>query len=105
MRSLVSRAGVVSALLLVTYPIMTFAQVAPVDSIPRGRPLAGPVITVSGDSVERLRGAQLAGTSRGEGLLLRSTSSLTGGTAESRVNGYQILLPRITSTTNSDLPF
>jgi hypothetical protein len=105
MRSLLNRAGVFSALLSAACSVQAIAQVSIPGNAPKPLPLAGPVITASGDSAERIRDAQLAGTASTDGYLFRSTSSLTGSPASSRSNGFQILLPRITSTMNSDLPF
>jgi hypothetical protein len=65
-----------------------------------------PVVTVSGDSVDHLRIAQLEGRAPMGGLFLRSTSSLTdprrtGGFARQ----FSIVLPQATLVMNSDLPF
>ncbi|HKY99104.1 MAG TPA: hypothetical protein VJL35_14705, partial [Gemmatimonadaceae bacterium] len=72
----------------------------------RAAPLFEPVITVSGDSVDRLRIAQLEGRAPAGGLFLRSTSSLTdprrtGGAARP----FSIVLPQVSLNMNSDLPF
>lgn len=64
-------------------------------------PLAQGVITVSGDSVDHLRMAQLSGRAPLGGLLLRSTSSLMRTPA----SGFSIVLPQVTTVTNSELPF
>lgn len=77
------------------------------------------VITVSGDSVDHLRIAQLEGRASMGGLFLRSTSSLsrrreilsqdcyaTGCTAPVRVgNPFTIVLPQATLALNGGLPF
>ena len=75
---------------------------------PAGRvaPLFEPVVTVSGDSVDRLRIAQLEGRAPAGGLFLRSTSSIT----DPRRNGgvprsFTIVLPQVSLNMNSDLPF
>ena len=65
-----------------------------------------PVVTVSGDSVDHLRIAQLEGRAPAGGLFLRSTSSLT----DPRRNGgiarpFTLVLPQVTFVMNSDLPF
>jgi hypothetical protein len=64
------------------------------------------VVTVSGDSVDRRRIAQLEGTASLEGLMLRSTSTLT----DPRRNGMRpraltIVLPELTFINNTSLPF
>lgn len=103
------------ALLAPLVPLASGAQesaaVRPATEIPASAPpvaarLALPVVTVSGDSLDRLRIAQLAGTAPMGGLLLRSTSSLV----DPRVHGIQptaiaVVLPQVTTVTNSDLPF
>lgn len=69
-------------------------------------PFTEVVVTVSGDSVDRLRLAELQGHAPYQGLFLRSTSSLTDPRASGLVpRSFSIVLPRITSVTNSDLPF
>ncbi len=65
-----------------------------------------PVVTVSGDSVDHLRIAQLERRAPLGGLFLRSTSSLT----DPRQTGltprsFSIVLPQATLVMNSDLPF
>jgi len=64
-------------------------------------PLAQGVITVSGDSVDHLRMSQLSGRAPLGGLLLRSTSSLM----QTPASGFSIVLPQVTTVTNSELPF
>ncbi|HEX6573447.1 MAG TPA: capsule assembly Wzi family protein [Gemmatimonadaceae bacterium] len=69
-------------------------------------PLFEPVVTVSGDSVDRLRIAQLEGRAPAGGMFLRSTSSIT----DPRRTGltprpFSIVLPRVSLNMNSDLPF
>ena len=69
-------------------------------------PLAEGVITVSGDSVDRLRVAELLGAAPLEGLMLRSTGTLT----DPRRNGMQsrpftIVLPEVMFVSNTSLPF
>ncbi len=69
-------------------------------------PTLEPVMTVSGDSVDRLRMAQLEGRTPLQGLLLRSTSSLTDPARW----GYSsraltIVLPQVTTVSNSELAF
>ena len=71
-----------------------------------GGTFAQGVITVSGDSVDRLRLAQLEGRAPDEGLMLRSTSSLmdprrSGGTPRT----FTIVFPDFTLVSNSTLPF
>jgi len=71
-----------------------------------GGTFAQGVITVSGDSVDRLRLAQLEGRAPVEGLMLRSTSSLmdprrSGGTPRT----FTIVFPDFTLVSNSTLPF
>jgi hypothetical protein len=65
------------------------------------------VITVSGDSVEHLRMAQIIGNAPLGGLLHRSTSSLMDPTrfGGAPANGFRVILPMVTTVTNSELPF
>jgi hypothetical protein len=69
--------------------------------VERPAPVAQSVITVSGDSLDHLRMAQVTGRAPLMGLLLRSTSSLTQVPAR----GFSVLLPHVTTITNSELPF
>ena len=64
------------------------------------------VVTVSGDSLDHLRMNELAGKAFAEGILLRSTSSLT----DPRRLGmkprlFSIVLPQVTYAENTRLPF
>lgn len=79
-------------------PTGAVAQLIP-GTVERPSPVAQAVITVSGDSLDRLRMAQLAGTAPLGGLMLRSTSSLMSGQ-----RGFSVLLPEVTTVTNSELP-
>jgi len=64
------------------------------------------VVTVSGDSVDQLRMAELTGTASGEGLMLRSTSTLTDARREGKTpRRFTIVLPQLTYVNNSGLPF
>lgn len=64
------------------------------------------VITVSGDSVDRLRLAQLAGRSPLGGLMLRSTSSLMDAQSPGAPSRpFTIVFPQLTFIANSTLPF
>lgn len=105
MRSLFSRAGVLSALLTAACSIQAFAQNQVTDNPSRPMPHLGPVITPTSDSVDRIRVNQLLGITSTDGYIFRSTSSLTGNAAGVTRSGFQILLPRVTSTMNSELPF
>ena len=64
------------------------------------------IITVSGDSVDRLRMAQLEGSAPLGGLMLRSTSSLMDqrGIGEA-ARTFTIVFPQFTFVANSSLPF
>ena len=65
-----------------------------------------PVVTVSGDSVDHLRIAQLEGRAPMGGLFLRSTSSLTDPRRTGGIpRQFTIVLPQATLAMNSDLPF
>src|SRR5215213_7102248 len=69
-------------------------------------PLTQGVVLVSGDSVERLRMAQLEGRAASGGLMLRSTSSLmdprrTGA----RRRPFSIVFPTLNFVNNSKLPY
>src|SRR6266851_699326 len=75
-----------------------------VPSLPRS--LAEGVVTVSGDSVDHLRMNELAGKAFAEGLMLRSTSSLT----DPRRLGmaprlFSIVVPYVMYVNNTKLPF
>lgn len=64
------------------------------------------VITVSGDSVERLRMTQLEGTAAPGGLLLRSTSSLMDPARDgARRRRFTIVSPTVTFVNNSTLAY
>jgi len=81
------------------------AQTASSDSNAGGSFTQG-VMTVSGDSVDRLRLAQLEGRAPVEGLMLRSPSSLM----DPRRSGvtprnFTIVFPELTLVSNSRLPF
>ena len=85
----------------------TSAQSQDSASVPGSQgSLFEPVVTVSGDSVDHLRIAQLEGRAPAGGMFLRSTSSLT----DRRRTGlaprpFTIVLPQAAFTMNSDLPF
>jgi len=65
-----------------------------------------PVVTVSGDSIDRLRTAQLMGRLPMGGLMLRSTSSLLDPRSwGDSPSGISVVLPMVTTVTNSELPF
>ena len=81
------------------------AQVAATQSVPQAAAYV-PVITVSGDSADRLRMAQLEGNAPLKGMLLRSTSSLSDPTLWGYGRrGVTAVLPEITTAINSELPF
>jgi len=64
------------------------------------------VITVSGDSVDQLRLAQLEGRAPVEGLMLRSTSSLMDPRRSGKTpRSFTIVFPQLTLVSNSTLPF
>jgi hypothetical protein len=64
------------------------------------------VVTVSGDSLDQLRLAALLGTASGEGLMLRSTSTLTDARRQGKSpRRFTIVLPQVTYVNNSGLPF
>jgi hypothetical protein len=96
---------VLAALLTVAHSIPAFAQNQVTRNPSRPMPLAGPVITPSVDSVDKIRINQLLGIVITDGYLFRSTSSLTGSNVTSKAMGFQILLPRVTSTMNSYLAY
>jgi Capsule assembly protein Wzi len=69
-------------------------------------PFAQGVVTVSGDSVDRLRLAQLLGLAPLEGLMLRSTGTLTDPRRNGlRPRAFTIVLPEVTYINNTSLPF
>ncbi|HVF39211.1 MAG TPA: capsule assembly Wzi family protein [Gemmatimonadaceae bacterium] len=69
-------------------------------------PLTEGVVTVSGDSVDRLRLAELEGSVRAEGLMLRSTSSLTDPRrSEYAGRNFTLVFPLLHFVSNSELPF
>jgi len=63
-------------------------------------------VTVSGDSVDHLRIAELEGSAKPEGLMLRSTSTRTdplrSGGSRRR---FTVVFPQLTFVNNSELPF
>jgi hypothetical protein len=68
--------------------------------------LTSGVVTVSGDSVDRLRIAELLGQASGEGLMLRSTSSLTDPARKGITPRlFTIVMPELYYADNSRLPF
>lgn len=70
------------------------------------RSLTQGVITVSGDSVDRLRLAQLEGRAPLGGLMLRSTSSLMDRRREGDAGlAFSVVFPQFTFVANSSLPF
>jgi hypothetical protein len=92
------------AALAALIPSITFAQDSAATS--RVAPLLEPVVTMSGDSVDHLRIAQLEGRAPLGGMFLRSTSSIT----DPRRTGmtprpFTIVLPQTWLVMNSDLPF
>ena len=73
-------------------------------SLPR-LPVAS-VITVSGDSVDQLRIAELLGSASADGLMLRSTSTLSDARRQGKSpRRFTIVLPQLTYVNNSYLPF
>ena len=69
-------------------------------------PLFQRVVTVSGDSVDRLRLAQLQGKAPSGGMFLRSTSSITNPRASGQLpRAFNVVLPQAWFVMNSDLPF
>lgn len=109
LRSLVNTAFL--AAICVFAPAAAIAQSQPdtllqPDTFGRMSAFTQGVITVSGDSVDRLRMAQLEGRAPLGGLMLRSTSSLMdqrniGETARA----FTIVFPQFTFIANSTLPF
>lgn len=78
---------------------------AQLGSVSLGKVTQG-VITVSGDSVDHLRMAQLDGTVTSEGLMLRSTSTLMDARRTGKpVRTFTIVFPQVTFVSNSTLPF
>jgi hypothetical protein len=76
------------------------AQALP-GTVERPAPFAQGVITVSGDSADHLRMAQITGRAPLGGMLHRSTSSLM----EFPKSGFSVLLPQVTTIANSELPY
>lgn len=69
-------------------------------------PLFEPVVTMSGDSVDKLRIAQLEGRAPSGGMFLRSTSSITDPRRTGLTpRAFSIVLPQVSFVMNSDLPF
>ena len=104
MRSLKIWPGV--AITLFAFLSLAVESQAQVNQLPEStrRPFYEPVITVSGDSAERIRVSQLTGASPVSQYLLRSPSSLMVQGPERR-DGFSVVLPEVTSVTNSELPF
>lgn len=97
-----SRSLTVSAFVLIFAASTTDlpAQALP-GSVPSPAPIAQGVITVSGDSLDHLRMAQITGSAPLGGLLQRSTSSLT----QIPARGFSVLLPHVTTIANSELAY
>jgi Capsule assembly protein Wzi len=69
-------------------------------------PFAEGVITVSGDSVDRLRVAEALGSAPVEGLMLRSTGTLTDPRRNGmRARAFTLVLPELMYVNNTSLPF
>lgn len=79
-------------------------NVPPIQQTAAARESAvAPVVTVSGDSVDRLR---LGGNAEPAGLMLRSLSSLTDPHRAGRAaRPFALVLPTLHVVTNSELPF
>lgn len=105
MRSLNQWPGVaVTFVAFLISPSLLKAQASSLPE-PTGYSAFESVITVSGDSAERILISQLAGATPVSRYLLRSPSSLMLNRSSGRRDGFSIVLPEITSVTNSELPF
>ncbi|MBA3341127.1 MAG: hypothetical protein H0T48_04760 [Gemmatimonadaceae bacterium] len=83
----------------------SLAQFRPTP-VPLREPLTQGVVTVSGDSVDRLRLAELGGSARVDGLMLRSTSTLTDPRrSEYAARSFTLVFPLVHFVSNSELPF
>ena len=103
MRPSVRSTQLLAAMFCVLSATRTQAQ-GPAVALPRF-PVEG-VITVSGDSVDQLRLAELAGTASAEGLMLRSTSTLSDARRQGKSpRRFTVVLPQLTYVNNSSLPF
>jgi hypothetical protein len=96
-----------SQLLAVIFCLFSAAQTeAQGRAVSLPRLAAEGAVTVSGDSVDQLRIAELIGTASGEGLMLRSTSSLTDARRQGKpARRFTIVFPQLTYVNNSSLPF
>jgi hypothetical protein len=95
---------IIAAMLFLAPPMRLEAQ-SPASGDSLGSSAEG-VVTVSGDSVDRLRIAQLEGSAPLEGLMLRSTSTLMDPRRTGKLRrSYTIVLPELTIVGNSTLPF
>lgn len=98
-------ASVVASGFLIPLVDVASQDTSSVESV-RTEPRLQGVVTVSGDSVERLRMAQLEGRAALGSLMLRSTSSLTDPRQEGmQRRRYTIVLPTVSFVTNSELPY
>ena len=98
-------ASSIGALLFIAPDAIVAQDTLSVVSLPTEALRQG-VITVSGDSVERLRMAQLEGRAAGGGLMLRSTSSLMDpARSGARRRGFTIVMPTVIFVNNSELPY
>ena len=105
MRPFAPSSGLLAAGILVQLRALAQAIAAHDTGAPGGR-FTEEVVTVSGDSVDRLRIAELEGTARPEGLMLRSTSSLTDARRSGGVRRrFTIVFPQLSFVNNSELPF
>jgi len=93
------------ALACAVFPAPAAGQASSSESVGR-ESFAHGVILVNGDSVDRLRLAQLEGSAPLEGLMLRSTSSLMDPRRSGqRPRTVTIVFPTLTFVSNSTLPF
>lgn len=91
---------------LATLAPVSWAAAQDSASVRVSAPLFERVVTVSGDSVDHLRIAQLEGRASTGGMFLRSTSSLTNPARSGLLpRPFSIVLPQATLVMNSDLPF
>lgn len=100
------RLRLLPAAVLLFFPVQLIGAQSVESRMAITEPLAQAVVTVSGDSVDRLRMSELDGTARTDALMLRSTSSLTDPRRSGLApRNFALVFPMMQFVANSALPF
>jgi len=100
------RLWLLPAAALLFFPVQLIGAQSVESRMAITEPLAQAVVTVSGDSVDRLRMSELDGTARTDALMLRSTSSLTDPRRSGLApRNFALVFPMMQFVANSALPF